>query len=124
MTLKSGPEHVSRRSAACFCYMTAGSREEALRIGRALVEERLAACTNLIEGMTSIYRWQGAIQEDAEVVLIAKTRPDLVTRLTERVKALHSYDCPCVIALPVDGGNQAFIDWIAAETSAPFQQTS
>lgn len=109
---------------ACFCYMTAGSREEALRIGRALVEERLAACANLIEGMTSIYRWEGAIQEDAEVVLIAKTRPDLVTRLTERVKALHSYDCPCVIALPVDGGNQAFIDWIAAETSAPFQQTS
>lgn len=102
--------------AACFCYMTAGSREEGLRIGRALVEERLAACANLIDGMTSIYRWQGAIQEDAEVVLIAKTRTELVPRLIERVRALHSYDVPCVVTLPIADGNPAFLEWIAAET--------
>ena len=102
--------------AACFCYMTAGSREEGLRIGRALVEERLAACANLIDGMTSIYRWQGAIQEDAEVVLIAKTRTELVPRLIERVRALHSYDVPCVVTLPIADGNPAFLEWIGAET--------
>jgi periplasmic divalent cation tolerance protein len=101
----------------CSCYITAGSREEALQIGRALVEERLAACANLIEGVTSIYRWQGEIQEDAEVALFVKTRMDLVPRLTERVVALHSYDCPCVVALPIEGGNQAFLDWITAETA-------
>ena len=100
----------------CSCYITAGSREEALRIARALVEERLAACANLIQGVTSIYRWEGAIQQDAEVALLAKTRSDLVPRLTERVVEMHSYDCPCVVALPIEGGNQAFLDWIAAET--------
>jgi len=103
--------------AACFCYMTAGSREEAVRIARALVDERLAACANVLDGMTSVYRWQGRIEEDAETVLIAKTRDDLVGRLVERVKALHSYDCPCVVALPVAGGNHDFIAWIGAETA-------
>jgi periplasmic divalent cation tolerance protein len=101
---------------ACFCYMTAGSRDEARTIARALVEERLAACCNLLDGMTSVYRWQGEIQEDAEVVVIAKTRAELVERLTARVQALHSYDVPCVVALPVSGGNPAFLDWIAAES--------
>jgi periplasmic divalent cation tolerance protein len=96
--------------------MTAGSRDEARTIARALVEERLAACCNLLDGMTSVYRWQGEIQEDAEVVVIAKTRAELVERLTARVQALHSYDVPCVVALPVSGGNPAFLDWIAAES--------
>lgn len=104
--------------AACFCYMTAGSRDEALHIARALVEERLAACANVLDGMTSVYRWQGRIEEDAEAVLIAKTTDDLVDRLVARVKALHSYDCPCVVALPIAGGNQDFIDWIEVETEA------
>jgi periplasmic divalent cation tolerance protein len=101
---------------ACFCYMIAGSRDEALKIARALVEERLAACCNLLDGMTSVYRWQGEIQEDAEVVVIAKTRAELVEPLTARVQALHSYDVPCVVALPVSGGNPAFLHWIEAES--------
>ena len=102
----------------CFCYVTAGSRDEAMAIGRALVEERLAACANLIEGMTSVYRWRDTIQEDREVVLIAKTRRELVDRLTARVRELHSYETPCVVALPLQGGNPAFLNWIAAETTA------
>jgi periplasmic divalent cation tolerance protein len=102
----------------CFCYVTAGSRDEALAIGRALVEERLAACANVIEGMTSVYRWRDTIQEDREVVLIAKTRRELVDRLTARVRELHGYETPCVVALPLQGGNPAFLDWIAAETAA------
>jgi len=102
--------------SASFCYITVGSRDEALAIGRALVEERLAACANVLDGATSIYRWQGAIEQDGEVVLIAKTRADLVDRLTGRVEALHSYDCPCVVALPIDRGNPDYLAWIEAET--------
>ena len=69
----------------------------------------------LIDGMTSIYRWQGEIQRDAEIVLIAKTTGDRVAALTERVKALHSYDCPCVVSLPVDDGSPAFLQWISEQ---------
>ena len=98
-------------------YMTAGSLDEARTIGRLLIEERLAACVNLIDGMRSLYRWKGAVQEDTETVVIAKTRADLVARLTARVQAIHSYDCPCVVALPVQGGHQPFLDWIVAETA-------
>jgi periplasmic divalent cation tolerance protein len=102
-----------------FVYMTAGSREEARRIGRTLVEERLAACVNILDGMNSLYWWQGAVQDEQETVLIAKTRAELLERLTERVKSLHSYSCPCVVALPIEGGNPAFLQWIAEETEGP-----
>lgn len=94
-------------------YMTAGSADEARTIGEALVAEKLAACVNLIDGMTSIYRWQGDMQLDTETVIIAKTTSDRVAALTERVKALHSYDCPCVVALSIEGGNDAFLNWIS-----------
>ncbi len=102
--------------SACFIYVTASNSEEARRIARALVEARLAACANVIDRVTSVYWWQGEVQEDDEAVLIAKTREDLVDDLTAKVKELHSYDCPCVVALPVTGGNAEFLDWIAAET--------
>lgn len=97
-------------------YVTTSSREEALRIGRDVVAIRLAACANVLPGITSVYRWQGEVQEDGETALILKTRSDLVERLTARVKELHSYDCPCVIALPIVGGNPDFLRWIAEET--------
>ncbi len=99
-------------------YITCGSTDEARRIARTLIEERLAACTNLIEGMRTCYRWEGEIQEDQETILIAKTADGRVAALTRRVKALHSYDLPCVLALPIAGGNSAFTDWIEAETRA------
>jgi periplasmic divalent cation tolerance protein len=101
---------------AVFCYVTCSSRDEALAIARRLVEERLAACGNVISGMRSVYRWEGTIHEEGEVVLILKTRTTLVERVTERVKALHGYACPCIAALPVIGGNPAYLDWIFAET--------
>jgi len=97
-------------------YITASSREEALRIGRHVVADSLAACANVLPGVTSVYRWQGEVQEDGETALILKTRSDLVERLTARVKELHSYDCPCVVALPIAGGNPDFLQWIAEET--------
>jgi periplasmic divalent cation tolerance protein len=101
--------------SACWVYMTASSPEEARRIGRALVEERLAACANILPGMTSFYRWQGMVDEGQETVLIAKTRMELVDSLTARVKTLHSYSVPCVVALPIVGGNPDFLQWIAEE---------
>ena len=95
-----------------FVYMTAGSKDEAKTIGKALVEGKLAACVNIIDPMHSIYMWEGELQEDTEVVLIAKTTEGRVQELIETVKSLHSYDCPCVLAVPVPAGNQAFLDWI------------
>ena len=103
--------------ALTFCYVTAGSRDEALTIGRTVVEERLAACANVLDGMTSLYWWQGALEQAGEAVLILKTRAELVGRLTARIKELHSYECPCVVALPIAAGNPDYLRWIAGETS-------
>ncbi len=99
-----------------FVYMTTGTQEEARRIGRALVEARLAACVNIIAGMNSLYWWEGALQDDNETVLIAKTREELLADLIDKVKAMHSYECPCVVALPIEAGNPAYLDWLAQET--------
>ncbi len=96
-------------------YITAGNKTEAIRIGLALVEEHLAACVNIIDGMHAIYRWEGKLTQDTETVLIAKTVQEKIAALTERVTALHSYDCPCIVALPVTGGNNAFLKWVAGE---------
>lgn len=103
-------------TAATMIYVTAGSHDEALSIGTTLVEERLAACANVLGDITSVYWWQGAMQEETEVALVLKTRTDLVERVTSRVKELHDYSCPCVVALPITGGNPDFLAWIAAET--------
>ena len=97
-------------------YITAGSLDEAKALGRALVEARLAACANVLPGITPIYWWEGKVEEGSEVALIAKTRSELVDRVVELVKARHSYDCPCVVAIPITAGNPAFLDWISAET--------
>jgi len=102
-----------------FVYITAGDKDEALRVGRALVEERLAACVNVFDGMTSAYHWEGQIEESQEAVLIAKTRTELVERLTERVQAVHSYSCPCVVSWPLAGGHADYLQWIHDETRAP-----
>jgi len=94
--------------------MTASSAEEASLIGETLVEEQLAACVNLIDGMSSIYCWEGKLQRDTQTVIIAKTTVQLVGELTHRVKALHSYDCPCVVSLPIDNGSNEFMNWISS----------
>jgi periplasmic divalent cation tolerance protein len=98
-----------------FIYMTASSKTEARKIGKALVESRLAACVNILDNMQSIYRWEEKVQEDAEVVLIAKTTDSLVAQLIDKVKSLHSYECPCIVSLPVSGGNPPFLDWVQDE---------
>ena len=101
----------------CFVYMTAGSAVEAAEIGRELVACRLAACVNVLDGMRSFYWWQGRMEEGREAVLIAKTPEDRVKALIEKARALHSYDCPCIVSLPIADGHQPFLDWIRAETA-------
>lgn len=100
-------------------YMTAGGMEDAERIARALVQERLAACVNIVDRMRSIYLWEGTLQDEREVVLIAKTRSARMPDLIKRVQALHSYDCPCILEFKVAGGNAAFLDWIGKGVSPP-----
>ena len=102
---------------AAFVYITAESPEQAERIGRALVEERLAACANILPGMRSIYRWKGSVETAGETVLIAKTRTALTEALANRVKELHSYEVPCVVVLPVSDGLPEFLRWIDEETA-------
>ena len=100
----------------CLAYVTAGSRDEAVKIGAAMVEARLAACANVLGEIASLYWWEGKVQEDAEVSLILKTREDLVDELVAAIKEIHSYDCPCVVTLPIAAGNPAFLSWIGEET--------
>ena len=96
-------------------YMTAGSKAEAEKIGRQLVESRLAACVNIIDNMRSFYLWKDEIQDDREIVLIAKTVKEHVPAMTEKVKSLHSYECPCIVSMPIEDGNPEFLKWIADE---------
>jgi periplasmic divalent cation tolerance protein len=102
--------------AVMLAYITAPNREEALTLARALVSERLAACANVFDGMTSLYWWQGQVQQEGEVSLLVKTRADLLDALVARVRELHSYAVPCVVSWPVSAGNDAFLDWIREET--------
>jgi periplasmic divalent cation tolerance protein len=104
--------------SARFIYVTVENLEEARTIARAVVEERLAACANIIPAVESIYWWQGEVQSSSESVVILKTDSGMVAALTEKIKELHSDEVPCVVALAIEGGNEDFLDWITKETSA------
>ena len=95
---------------------TAPDAEQAARIGRALVEERLIACANLVPGLTSIYRWQGEVRQEAEVLLVMKTRRALVERLKARLPQLHPYEVPELVVTPVMEGLEAYCRWVRDET--------
>ncbi|HGY08529.1 MAG TPA: divalent-cation tolerance protein CutA [Oceanithermus profundus] len=84
----------------------------AKRIARSLVEERLAACVNVVPGLLSVYRWEGRVHEDRELLLLAKTKDEALERLTARVQALHPYSTPEVIALPVERGLDHYLSWV------------
>ncbi len=94
--------------------------DHAARIARALVEARLAACVNVIPNVTSVYHWQGKIEEAAESTLLIKTRSELVDELTRAVKSIHPYSVPEVIALPLEAaGNPEYLSWLRIETKNP-----
>ena len=97
-------------------YMTFPDTASAERIGRALVDDRLVACVNVLPATLSLYRWRGEIERDSEVVAFAKTRAELVPAVTQRVRELHPYEVPCVVALAIDGGDGAYLRWIGDET--------
>jgi len=100
-----------------FVYMTTSSDQEAKMIGKQLVEKRLAACVNILPQMESFYWWEGKVDNSNECVLIAKTTKARVQSLTAVVKALHSYDCPCVVTLPIDQGNPDYMNWLKENVS-------
>ncbi|HET8541680.1 MAG TPA: divalent-cation tolerance protein CutA [Anaeromyxobacter sp.] len=96
--------------------VTTPTPERAAEIARALVEERLAACGNVVPGLRSIYRWEGKVQDEGEALLVLKTTRARFEALRDRVLALHPYEVPEVIALPVEAGGARYLAWIADET--------
>ncbi len=101
--------------AVLWVYVTAADQAEARRIGRALVEEGLAACVNLLPGHTAVYRWQGRIEEGEEAAFLAKTTAGRFEALRTRIRALHSYELPCILAVPAAAGDAEFLDWVRAQ---------
>jgi periplasmic divalent cation tolerance protein len=93
-------------------YITVPDRAEAESLGRYLVASRLVACVNIIGGVTSMYRWEGKVQSDSEVICIAKTTEAMVEEATRAIVERHSYEVPCVVALELTKGNAAFLQWI------------
>ena len=96
--------------------VTAGTRDEAERLAQALVGERLAACVNVIPGLTSIYRWEGKICQDQESLLLVKTRRARLRALTRRVQGLHPYTLPEIITLSLSGGSASYLSWVEQST--------
>lgn len=101
---------------AIVIYITAPNEDEGAAIARTLVQERLAACVNIIGPIRSIYRWQEKVEDEREVLLIAKTRKRLFASLLERVRELHSYTVPEIIALPIAGGSEDYLKWLGEAT--------
>ena len=97
-------------------HVTAPDAAQAERLARALVEEGLAACVNIVPGVRSIYRWQGKICDDAEVLCLVKTRPALFERARQRIVELHPYDVPEVLAFAVDDGSPPYLAWLREST--------
>ena len=93
------------------------SEARAAEIARTLVDARLAACVNLVTGVRSIYRWQGAVEEASEVLAVIKTTSERVEALRSRLVELHPYEVPEVLALPVTGGHAGYLAWVASETT-------
>ena len=95
-------------------FMTASSPEEAEGVAKALVRARLVACCNIVPQIRSIYWWQGEVHDEPEVMIIAKTRAEAMPALIAQVRAVHSYEVPEIIALPIEAGNDAYLSWIDA----------
>ncbi len=96
-------------------YMTAGSPGEAKKVGKALLEAKLVACVNVIDNMNSMYVWKGEVKDEKESVIIAKTTEEMLPELMEKVKSVHSYEIPCIVALPIKNGYPPFLHWVEQE---------
>jgi periplasmic divalent cation tolerance protein len=96
--------------------ITAANKDEAAKIGTALVDGHLAACVNIVPEVRSLFRWEGKLQDEGETLLICKSRLPHMTQIVERVKSLHSYAVPEVIALPIVAGSREYLDWVKEAT--------
>lgn len=99
-------------------YSTFGSIESARQVAATLVDERLLACANLLSGAISVYRWEGTLHADPEIVLIGKTRSDLVASAIERLRTLHPYEIPCITSWPIAASSESYGAWIEQATAA------
>jgi len=96
-------------------YATFATKEEALAVARVLLDEKLIACANVVGGATSLYRWEGKVEEKPEAMMFAKTAR--AQEAVARIKILHSYELPCVLVLPVESGNAAFMQWVETQST-------
>lgn len=96
-------------------YVTTNNEEEAMNIGETIVKERLAACSNIISEMKSIYWWEGSLEKDNESILILKTIEENTNKIISRIKEIHSYENPCIIALPVLNASDSYLKWLEGE---------
>lgn len=97
--------------------VTTSSEEEAMKIGRALVERKLAACVNVLGRVRSIFRWEGRVADEPEYLMVIKTTAARFDQLTQEIKTLHSYSVPEVIALPIVQGLNEYLTWVREETT-------
>lgn len=93
-------------------YVTFPDRQSALKVVRHLVKLKLIACANVLDSITSVYEWRGKIVEDAECVVIMKTLRSYSKQLITKIKKIHRYECPCIVEVPIEGGNEQFLEWI------------
>ena len=100
-----------------FAYITTKDKAQAKKIGKALLQERLAACVNIFDKMESMYWWKGKIQNEQETILIAKTTKKLFSKLSAKVRSMHSYECPCILQLEVKDGNKEYVKWLLENLS-------
>jgi periplasmic divalent cation tolerance protein len=110
---------VQENDKSVLIYSTFPSPEAAEAVGRELLERRLAACINILPGMTSIYRWENAVVRDSETVVIIKTRASLASRVIDEVKMRHAYTNPALVVLPIVDGSADYVRWLMGETAAP-----
>lgn len=106
-------------TGAVVAFSTVASPEDAERIARALVEERLAACVNVVPGLVSFYRWKGKVERDDELLLVIKTMAGRLDELRGRLVELHPYEVPELVALPVEGGHPPYLAWLAESVESP-----
>ncbi|MGC4115553.1 MAG: divalent-cation tolerance protein CutA [Myxococcales bacterium] len=104
---------MGQQSGSVVVLVTAPTAEKAAEIARVVVEERLAACVNVVPALRSIYRWEGKVQDDAEALMVVKTQARTFERLRARIVSLHPYRCPEVLALPVVAGHAPYLEWLA-----------
>ena len=103
-------------------YITAPNREEAISLAHELLNQKLIACANIVDHVTSLYWWRGEIEQNNEVILIAKTLPSHTEQVIKHVQEKHSYECPAIVTIPITGGSQEYIDWVSQQVTPAANQ--